>query len=280
MTIGKKSITEGDNGSTYAVFSVNLSAPSAQSVSVNYATSDGTAIAGSDYIASSGTLTFAPGTTTATISVQVKGDFIDESDETFTIDLTNPTNATIVGGQAVGTIVDNDASPALTISDQTIIEGHSGVTYAVMTVNLSAPSGQTVKVNYATANGSATAGSDYTASSGTLTFAPGQTSATIKVAINGDRLDEANETFVVNLSSAVNATIADAQGVTTITDDDAAPTLKVTANPPWLWPPNHKMVEIQVKVTSSDDFDANPIVKIQQIAGLSSTVAAVSKPVA
>ena len=118
---------------------------------------------------------------------------------------------------------------------------------------------------YATANGTANAGSDYTATSGTLTFAPGQTSVTIKVAINGDRLDELNEAFFVNLSSAINATIADAQGVTTITDDDAAPILKVTANPGQLWPPNHKMVEIQVKVTTSDDFDANPVVKLVSI---------------
>lgn len=265
LTIGNKTIVEGDNGSTYAVFSVSLSAPSAQTVSVNYTTADGTATAGNDYTATNGTLTFAPGSTTATISVQVKGDSIDESDETFLLNLINPTNATIASGQAVGTIVDNDAPPALTIDDTTIVEGSNGITYAVMTVSLSAVSGQTVKVNYATANGSATAGSDYTASSGTLTFAPGQTSQTIKVAINGDRLDETDETFLVNLSNAINATIADNRAIATITDDDAAPLLKVSANPPQLWPPNHKMVEVQVNVAVSDDFDANPAVKLVSI---------------
>jgi probable HAF family extracellular repeat protein len=110
--------------------------------------------------------------------------------------------------------------PTLTITDVTITEGHSGTNSAVFTVNLSAASTQTVSVTFATANGSATAGSDYQANSGTLTFGPGETSKTITVLVNGDRLGEPNETFAVNLSGATNATIADAQGVCTIVDDE------------------------------------------------------------
>ena len=115
--------------------------------------------------------------------------------------------------------------PALSIGDVAVPEGNTGTSTATFTVSLSAASGQTVTVNYATANGSATAGSDYVTASGTLTFPPGSTTQTLSVTVNGDVAIEPNETFFVNLSGAANATIADAQGVGTITDDDVpAPT--------------------------------------------------------
>jgi len=106
-------------------------------------------------------------------------------------------------------------------------------------VSLSAPSGKTVTVDYATANGTtnpATAGSDYIAKDGTLTFQPGQTSKTLNVTVLGDALHEANETFFMKLSNAVNATLGDAQGIGTITDDDgpllpqSAPALSSTGS--------------------------------------------------
>jgi hypothetical protein len=220
LVISDKTIVEGDDGTVLAVFTVSLSAPSGKTVTVDYATENGTATAGSDYTATSGKLTFAPGQATTTITVAVNGDQLDELDETFRVNLTNATNATITSSQGIGTIVDNDSAPALTIADKTIVEGDNGITYAVFTVSLSAASGQTVKVNYSTADGTAKAGSDYVATSGTLTFAAGQTNQTISVAVNGDRIDELDETFFVNLSSAINATIADAQAVGTIVDND------------------------------------------------------------
>ena len=111
----------------------------------------------------------------------------------------------------------------------TVTEGNSGTTTAAFTVTLSAASPQTVTVNYATANGTATAGSDYVAQTGTLSFTAGQTSKTISVTVNGDTTVEPNETFFVNLSSPSGATIADAQGQGTITNDDSAalPTLSI-----------------------------------------------------
>ena len=113
------------------------------------------------------------------------------------------------------------ATPAqISIGDVTVTEGNTGTRAATFTVTLSAASTQTVTVAYATGNGTATAGSDYQAASGTLTFAPGETSKTITVLVNGDRLGEPNETFFVNLSSPTNATIADGQGVGTIVDDE------------------------------------------------------------
>ena len=120
-----------------------------------------------------------------------------------------------------GTITVNAAAPTLAINNVTVTEGNSGTVNAAFTVRLSSPSTQTVTVKYATANGTATAPADYTAIAlTTLTFSPGQTSKTVTVAVKGDALDEANETFAVNLSAAVNATIADGQGIGTITDDD------------------------------------------------------------
>ena len=101
-----------------------------------------------------------------------------------------------------------------------LTEGNAGTTNANFTVSLSAPSGMNVTVNYATANGTATQPADYTTTSGTLTFTPGQGTKTISVPVVGDVLDEIDETFVVNLSGPTNATIADTQGVGTITDDD------------------------------------------------------------
>src|SRR5690606_23063191 len=121
-----------------------------------------------------------------------RGDTLDEDNETFFVNLTNATNVTIVDGQGVGTITDNDATPSLAINNASVTEGNSGSTNATFTVTLSAASGRVVTVNYTTANGTATAGQDYTAVSGTLTFNPGTTSQTIVVPVLGDTLDEAN----------------------------------------------------------------------------------------
>src|SRR5262249_10473871 len=155
--------------------------PSYQSITVNYATADGSATAGSDYTAASGTLTFSPGQTSKTVSVPVADDTTDKPDETFDVNLSSPTNATFGSATGVGTILDNDAPVQISVADLTVTEGDSGSSSATFTVTLSAASGWTVTVNYATANGSALAGSDYTATSGTLTFSPGQTSKTVSV---------------------------------------------------------------------------------------------------
>ncbi|QLE59736.1 hypothetical protein FD725_29340 (plasmid) [Nostoc sp. TCL26-01] len=210
-------------------------------------------------------INFAPGETTKTVTVQVLGDTIDEFDETFFLNLSDATNATIIKSQAVTTIIDNDAPPSITIGDRTITEGHSGTQILNFTVSLNSASQKTISVKYDTANGTATAGSDYTATSGTITFAPGETTKTVSVQVIGDRLDEQNENFFVNLSQAINANIADAQAIGTIIDDDESPTLTVKSVPGELWPPNHKMVEVKVNVKVSDDFDANPTVRLVSI---------------
>ena len=130
-------------------------------------------------------------------------------------------NATIADDQALGTITDNDPEPSLSVDDVTVTEGDTGTATATFTVTLTA--GQRPRrstVNYATANDSATAGADYVATSGTLNFTAGDTSKTVTVTVNGDLLDELDESFFLDLSGATNATIARARGVGTITDDD------------------------------------------------------------
>ena len=124
----------------------------------------------------------------------------------------------------MGTITDNDPPPAISIDDVTAGEGGASHTF---TVSLSQDSGRTVKVDYATADGSATAPADYTTKSATLTFAPGQTTKTVTVNTVDDALDEADETFTVGLSNPVLSTIADGSGTGTITDNDPTPSLSV-----------------------------------------------------
>ena len=332
VSIGDVTVTEGNSGTTTATFTVTLSRSSTQTVSVAYATANGSATAGSDFVAASGTLNFSPSTLTRQFTVAINGDTTVEPTETFVVNLSNAINATIADGQGVGTITTDEAppspsvtatpstvspggvinviaangpglprdwiglyhpgapdgtiidwtylngqktvpatgqsnatvqipaptsagtyqlrfftdggysrlatsnvtvavQPSLTINDVSVNEGNSGTTTATFTVTLSPASSQTVTVGYATANGSATAGSDFVGASGTLTFAPSTLTQTISITINGDTTVEPTETFGVSLSGAVNAVISDGQGTGSITTDDGAPSPSITATP-------------------------------------------------
>jgi len=336
ISIADVSVAEGNSGSTNANFTVTLSTASATPVTVGYSTANGTATAGADYTATSGTLTFSPGVTSQTIAVKVAGDATVESNETFTVTLTNPSGATLSRASATGTITNDDVAappqsansvtytvtdnwgsghnasmtinagqkltgwtvefdspaqitniwnaqitshvgthyvisnvayngsvaaggstsfgyqatpgsvgsaptnlkvngvsvanpptiPSISISDNSVTEGNSGTSNATFTVTLSSASTSPVSVAYSTSNGTATAGSDYTATSGTLTFAPGVTSQTVNVGILGDTTSESNETFSVALSNPSGATISRGTATGTITNDDqVAPAL-------------------------------------------------------
>ncbi len=124
--------------------------------------------------------------TTRTLTVQTIGDTLDEVDETFTANLADPVNATIADGEGLGTITDDDAPPTISVGDVTVTEGNSGTVNATYTVSLNVPSGRGVTVDYATANGTATAPADYLAAAGTLSFTAGQTTRTVTVPVNGD----------------------------------------------------------------------------------------------
>jgi glucose/arabinose dehydrogenase len=222
LSIADATVTEGDAPGVRLSFDVTLSAPTARVVTVEYATTNGSAVAPADYAALSGTLTFPPGTTSRTIAVDVAGDSIDEASETIGITLANAVHAGLPAGPAAGTILDNDPAPSLSIDDTQVQEGDTGTRDAVLAVRLSSPSGLPVTVNYATAAGTASARTDFIAASGTLTIPSGATAAAVTAVVQGDTVAEPDETFVVNLSGPVNATITDGQGTAVIANDDAA----------------------------------------------------------
>ncbi|MFN2129772.1 MAG: Calx-beta domain-containing protein, partial [Anaerolineae bacterium] len=213
-----------------AVIGVELSAPSAFLITVDYATSNGTATAGSDYLATSGTLTFTPGTTTQSFSVSILDDALDEPNETVNLSLSNPVSAVVGTPASTLTIVDDDGASTVQFSSSSYSVSEGGGT-ATITVTLSAPSAQSITVQYATSNGTATAGSDYTGTSGTLTFAPGQTVRTFSVAATEDSIDEANETVNLTLSNVTNATLGTPSTATlTIVDNDDLPEVQFDAS--------------------------------------------------
>ncbi len=232
FSINDVSISEGDSGTSNAVFTVTLANPGAGSATVNFSTANGTATAPNDYTSTSGTLTFGPNITTQTISVPIIGDTTVEANETFTVLLSGATNATLGRATGTGTII-NDDVPTLSINSGNVDEGDSGITNANFTVTLSQRSPLTVTVDYATADGSATAPTDYRSTSGTLSFAPGVVTRTITVPIIGDTTVEPDEDFAVNLSNPANATIGRARGIGTIVNDDtpAAPALALSVAP-------------------------------------------------
>src|SRR5262249_23435750 len=276
LAVNDVTVTEGTGATTNAVFTVSLTGASALPATVSFTTADATAVAPGDYTPTSGVLTFGPGTTTQLITVPVIGDALSEPTETFTVNLSWPTNARLAAGQGIGTTLDNDGAPTISISDVTVSEGNAGTTSAAFTVSLTAASAQQITVGFATVDGTATGGVDYTATSGTLTFAPGTTAQQIVVPVQGDTTFEANETFQVTLTSPVNATIADGLGIGTITNDDPAPTLAindvtvtegdagttsavftVTLTGPTALPATVSFATADVTATASADYTAN-----------------------
>ncbi len=222
ISVADAFVTEGNTGTRAITFTVRLSAAFSQAVTVDYATANGTASAGSDYQARGGTLSFAPGQTSMSITVLVYGDRLGEDYETFVLNLGGATNAMISNGQGVATIVDDE--PRISISDVIMAEGRKGqTTLFTFTVTLSAAYDQAVTTSFRTADGTArTSDGDYLARSGTLTFAPGETTKTITIQVNGDSRREADETFTLELSGAGgNASFLDAVGLGTIGNDDS-----------------------------------------------------------
>ncbi|MGH9155753.1 MAG: Calx-beta domain-containing protein, partial [Acidimicrobiales bacterium] len=225
-TLSVDDVVVAESGS--AVFTVTLSTASSMATQVSFATADGTATAGADYQSRSGLLSIPPGALSATISVPILDDTLFEGDETFLIKLSSPVGATIADAQGAGTIRDNDPKPTLSINNVVVAE--NGAT-AVFTVSLSAASGLATQANFATADGTATAGADYQSRSGSVLIPAGSLAATISVPILTDSLDEGDETFLVTLSNPVNATLADPQGVGRIIDvfeRVTTPTLSIT----------------------------------------------------
>jgi hypothetical protein len=221
LSIDNQSMTEGNAGASTMTFTVTLSDTPTAPVTVHFATSSVTASAASDYVAVSGDLTFNPGDPLSqTITVTINGDATGEQNETFAVVLSGA-NTPIGDGYGTGAIVNDDAA-ALTVSNAFVVEGSRGKKTLVFTVSLPQPQSVNVTFSYATANGTAAAGSDYKSTSGTAIIRAGKSSATVKVTVFTDKVAESDETVLLNISSAVNATIADSQGIGTIVNDDGA----------------------------------------------------------
>ncbi|MET0551965.1 MAG: Calx-beta domain-containing protein [Vicinamibacteria bacterium] len=204
-----------------ATVSVEVDVPAEAVATVDYATVGGTAVEGVDYAPTSGTLTFAGCCATSQpLAIPLLPDPTDENDEQFTVVFSNPQGLTLADTQAVVTIMDDDAPPSLAPAECAVLEGDAGTASCAFPVTLTPASGKTVQVAYFTVNGTAVAGSDYEATSGILTFAPGVASRSVAVPVNGDTAVEPDELFSLVLSSPTNATVdvGNAQGV--ILDDD------------------------------------------------------------
>jgi hypothetical protein len=215
-------VTEKNSGTTTTVkIPVTLSAASAQPVDVHWSTGGGTASPGSDYVSASGTLHWNAGSGSAKqISISIRGDVVDEPNQTFVVTLSAPVNATIGTGSSTVTIVDDDPAPRIVVSDSLKLEGASGTSQMIFIVSLDRRSEFPVTVSFSTVDGTAKAGADYLSRSGVLTFAPGITSLPLAVTIYGDRVRESNERFTVRLSGPLNSSILRGTATGTIVNDD------------------------------------------------------------
>ena len=215
---------EGNVGTSSFAFSLSLSNPSSETVTVDADTADGTALVlDGDYVAASPAVTFPPGNVSQSVTVTVTGDTDPESDETFEVALSGAQNASTTD-TGIGTILNDDVPPGasgVSIGDVSVTEGNAGTTNAVFTIALSLAAPADTSVTVATSDGTATVGGDdYEFATQVVTIPAGLTSGTFAVAVNGDTTPEANETFTATLSNAVGLTITDPAGVGTIVNDD------------------------------------------------------------
>lgn len=215
FSVNDVSVNEAAGTATFAV--TRAGGPAA---SVDVSATAGSANTPADFTAVPATLNFGPGETTQTYTVTIKQDLLDEINENYTVQLSNPVNGSLGDSTGLGTIVDDDAAAKISVNDANIVEGNAGTKNLKFKVWLNHASGKSVKVTLHTADGSARAPSDYASKTVTLTFTPGQTAKNPTVAIRGDTIREPNETFFVLLNNPVNSTIADPNASGGIINDD------------------------------------------------------------
>jgi hypothetical protein len=217
LSIGNTSVTEGGA----LTFTVTKSGSGAASAS--WTTGGGTATAGSDYSAASGTISFTAAETSRSITIATIDDSLTESNETLTVTLSNPVAPTLIGtATGTGTINENDTQQTLWILNAAIAEG------GTLTFNVYKTGTGAASASWTTANGTATAGSDYSAASGTVSFTASETVKSITIPTTDDSLVEADETLTVTLSNPVSPTlIGIATGTGTINNNDAPPSLSI-----------------------------------------------------
>jgi hypothetical protein len=279
ITINDVSVIEGNSGYTPANFPVTLSWAFPAPVTVNYLSGNGTARSPADYLSASGTLTFAAEEVSKVITVQVVGETTKEKDETFGINLSSPTNATIARGSATGIILDDDATPRVTVSSTSgtsspssggaagpqavdkpvvfasIVEGNAGQKQAVFAVTLSNMSSDVITVDYSTVAGlNARANIDFLPVTGTLVFpAESPDPQYIVVPIVGDKRREPNQKFSVHLANPIFAVIDTSDAGVDIVDDDPDPAISVADVP--IAEAVDTTVNAVVMVTMTNDSD-------------------------
>ncbi len=198
ISVANAAIAEGDSGNTDLIFPISLSVSNCEVTAVDFYLSDGSAVAGRDYVSvAGGRITFNPGTTNQVVRVPVIGDVWNEANEVFFLTLQNPTNGTLGMAQAAGTILNDDPVPALTVADASTAEGHSGTSPLTFALALSAPLETDLMIQYATSNQTAVAPGDYISLAGALTIAAGETSGVVAVSVVGDTVVEEDERFVL-----------------------------------------------------------------------------------
>ena len=230
IRIANVSRYEGNSGSSAALFNVTLSAARSAPVSVSWRTTRGSAKSGTDYTAANGTLTFPAGATSRTIPVSIRGDTTVEGNEVFYVDLTAPSGATIADARAAGSILNDDGTSTFSFSAASYRKTENGGSVTI-TVRRTGGLAGGRSVRYSTANGTASAGPDYTARNGTLTFGAGVETASFQVPIMNDALDEANETVNLSLSSPSSGAVLGTRRTATLTvvDNDEGGTLNFSA---------------------------------------------------
>jgi uncharacterized repeat protein (TIGR01451 family) len=224
LAVNDVTVSEGNSGNAFAEFAVTHSEPTPQVVSVVFATSDGTATAGADYVATNGLLRFQPGEFIKSIRVTVPGDTIAEETRTFFVTLHDSVNAGILRAQGIGTITDALDHLRLTANDVTINRPASGSSMAIVPVKLSGASTDLVTVRYATESGAAKAGVDFMPVSGELAFKPGETKTSIAIPVPArcELLDD-QQSFLVRFSEPHNAILATSQVFVVISNISSAP---------------------------------------------------------
>lgn len=224
ISIANVSVTEGSGaGTTNMTFTITQSVATGAATTVNYATTSGTGVSGTDFTAASATATIAAGATTTTFSIVITRDTLDEVDETLNITLSGGSNYNSVGSTltAVGTITDDDAPPTISLAFTAPSYGEASGTGS-FTATLSAASGKTINIDFTTSDGTATAGSDYTTSSTTAAvIAAGATTISFTFPITDDTTTcEFPESVVGTISNLVNVTAGTLTASTFIHDND------------------------------------------------------------
>ena len=225
--ISDTTVTEGDSGGVSATLTVSLTQPTIIGLTVSFVTTSGTALVGQDFLATSGTLTYGPGETSKTITVTVLGDLTGEGGESFFVDLSTTSPVGISDSRGEISILDDDVVASINDIAQTETNGSTTFNF---TVSLNGVPQNAITVDYEFGNGNALAGVDFDGTAGSVTVAPGTTSAQLSVTVTGDGTPEDDENFFVNLIATSDYSLSDGQGIGTILNDDGALPFGITTN--------------------------------------------------